>query len=263
MLYSQVVFSFFRYPRRHAPGAFMLMGFQGWVAGKRMPAGVVRLMGCGGRDGFSIVPDFHRYCLMSALEDPTEQADVRRSRLYRAAAGPSSEQLHFTLVPATGHGTWDGEAVFDYSGARVGKRPFVVLTHARVKQARASAFWRSVPGIRQGLHEAPGCAYHIGFGEHPFLTLATFSIWEDLASMQGFAYRRTPHHRVTKAARGDDWLTESLFVRFEIERVEGDLEPHPKLRRLADAGLVATGGTARPDPADYSEARPRGSSSPH
>ena len=39
----QVVFSFFRYPRRHAPGAFILMGFQRWVAGNRLPAGMVRL----------------------------------------------------------------------------------------------------------------------------------------------------------------------------------------------------------------------------
>ena len=234
----QVVFSFFRYPRRHAPSAFILMGFQHWVAGNRLPAGMVRLMGCGGRDGFSIVPDFYRYCLMSALDDPTQQARVRQSRLYRWVADPSVEQLHFTLVPATGHGTWDGQAVFDYSGERVGKGPFAVLTHARVTRPHAKDFWRSVPDVRQGLRDTPGCAYHIGFGEHPFLTLATFSVWQDLASMQAFAYRKTAHNRTRKSARDEHWLTESLFARFAIERIDGDLSEYPKLRRLADAGLM-------------------------
>lgn len=235
---SHVVFSFFRYPRRHALSAFVLMGFQGLVAGARMPAGQVRLMGCGSRDGFSILPDFNRYCLMSALDDPAEQARLHGNRLYRAVSDPSIEQLHFTLVPASGHGTWDGECVFDYSGERVGQRPFAVLTHARVTRTRARDFWRSVPAVRQCLRNSGGCAYHIGFGEHPLLTLATFSIWQDLSSMQSFAYRKTAHHQVTKSARGQEWLTESLFARFAIQRVEGDLAQYPRLQRLAEAGLL-------------------------
>jgi hypothetical protein len=246
----QVVFSFFRYPRRHAPGAFMLMGFQDWVTDKGLPGGMVRLMGCGGRDGFSIVPDFSRYCLMSALDDPTQQPRLRESRLYRWVAGPCIEQLHFTLVPASGHGTWDGKEVFDFSGERVGERPFAVLTHARVNRSHAKDFWRSVPAIRQGLRDSLGCAYHIGFGEHPFLTLATFSIWQDLATMQAFAYRKTAHSRTSKSARGDNWLAESLFARFAIERIDGDLANYPKLRRLVDAGLIRTSPKSPADAAD-------------
>jgi spheroidene monooxygenase len=241
MPFSEVVFSFFRYPARHAPSAFILMGFQGLAADRRMPRGMIRLMGCGSRDGFSIVPDFNRYCLMSALDDPAEQSRLRQTRLYRLVARPSIEQLHFTLAPARGHGTWDGETLFDYSGERLGERPFVVLTHARVSAAHARDFWRSVPDVRDGLRQAQGCAYQIGFGEHPLLTLATFSVWQDLASMQTFAYRHTPHHHVSKAARGDRWLAESLFVRFAIRRLEGDLDQYPKLRRLAEAGLIPTG----------------------
>lgn len=239
----EVVFSFFRYPNRHAPGAFTLMGFQRLVAGNRLPAGMIRLMGCGSRDGFSIVPDFSRYCLMSALADPTQQARVRGSRLYRWVAGPSIEQLHFTLRPATGHGTWDGEAVFAYSGERVGERPFAVLTHAQVTRLHAREFWRSVPRIRQDLRDSPGCAYHIGFGEHPFLTLATLSVWQDLQAMRTFAYRQTSHHRTSKSARGEHWLSESLFARFAIERIDGDLTPYPRLRQLAEAGLIQTSAT--------------------
>ena len=243
----EVVFSFFRYRTSHALSAFILMGFQGLVRGRAgnrrnaMPAGMIRLMGCGGADGFSIVPDFTRYCILSALERPAERDRLQQTRLYRMVARPSIEQLHFVLEPASGHGTWDGEVPFQYSNQRVGSRPFAVLTHATVHRSRARAFWKSVPDVRQNLRDVSGCAYHIGFGEHPFLTLATFSIWQDLPSMQQFAYRHTAHHRTSKAARSESWLSESLFVRFAIKRIEGDLVPHPGLRRLAAAGPIQTG----------------------
>ena len=231
-------FSIFRYPLRWAPTAFMLMGFQGLLRDKSIPAGDVRLMGCGGRDGFSIVPDFNRYCVLSALDDPDAQPRLEATRLWRLVAGPSIEQLHIDLIPARGHGTWDGVVPFRYSGRAVGERPFAVLTHARVNRGRTGAFWRSVPEIRRSLNDAQGCAYHIGFGEHPFLTLATFSIWEDLPAMQAFAYRHTPHQRANRAARAEAWLAESLFVRFEIASIDGDLNQHPRLLQLAEAGRI-------------------------
>ncbi len=186
---NRVIFSFFRYPASHAVSAFLLMGFQGFFRGKDRPGGIIRLMGCGGQDGFSIVPDFNRYCLMSTLTHPEDFEQVRRTNFYQRVARPSIEQLHFMLEPLSGHGTWDGEAIFDYSNRRVGHRPFAVLTHATVNLSRAKAFWRGVPDIRRQLRESPDCAYHIGFGEQPLLTLATFSVWEDLDRMQAFAYR--------------------------------------------------------------------------
>ena len=230
-----VCFSFFRYPAAHAVGTFVLTGFQGFVRDKDMPAGAVRLMGCGGGDGFSIVPDFRAYCLMSALHDPDDMAALRKTRLYRWAAAGSTEQLHFELAPSTGHGTWDGDQLFEYSGHRAGGQPFAVLTHARVSHSRARRFWRSVPAVRDHLKHASGCLYHIGFGEHPLLTLATFSIWNDLPAMQQFAYRHTAHHETSLAARKEHWLTESMFVRFEIERISGDVDRYPALEGLAVA----------------------------
>ncbi|UHD16066.1 aminodeoxychorismate lyase [Thiocapsa bogorovii] len=229
---SQVLFSFFRYPIRQVPGALLLMGFQRLLAGRDRPAGVVRLMGCGSGDGFSVVPDLRAYCLMRVLANPNDEARLRRSRFYRAVAESSSDQLHFSLAPLSGRGTWDGEAVFDYRGASSTDRPLAVLTHARVTPGRAIDFWRSVPGIRSQLRETPGCPYHIGFGEDPLLTLATFSVWDAPASMQAFAYRNTPHHRAGRASRQEDWLSESMFVRFAVERVEGHLERYPRLAAI-------------------------------
>jgi hypothetical protein len=247
MLTNRVVFSFFRYRGSHALSSLLLMAIRTFVADKDVPSGALRLMGCGSGDGFSIVPDPNRYCLMSSVAGPDDLTRLRKNKLYRRVAGPSVEQLHFVLRPATGHGTWDGKALFDYSSHRVGSRPFAVLTRARVAPARAPAFWRRAPEVRRSLRDAPGCAYHVGFGEHPLLTLATFSVWRDLESMQAFAYRHNAHHQVAKESRADSWLTESLFVRFEIESIEGDVERHPKLHALgADAGIGVGEGELLP-----------------
>ena len=235
MLTQHVVFSFFRYRRRHTLLALIKMGFQGRLMGSDLPAGDIRLMGCGSGDGFSIWPNLRAYCLMCAAPEPADFARLQRTRFYRWVAGPSIEQLHFVLEPLSGHGTWDGESLFDYTRQPVGDQPFAVLTHARVARPQARAFWRSVPSIRRHLREVEGCLYHIGFGEHPLLTLATFSIWNDLQQMQTFAYRHTPHHDASKAARREGWLAESMFVRFAIRRIFGDVARYPALAELPAA----------------------------
>jgi spheroidene monooxygenase len=235
MLTDRIIFSFFRYRAGYSLPAFVFMGFQGLFRDRDMPPGPTRLMGCGSGDGFSIVPDFRTYCVMSAIPDDDHLAHLRRTRWYRMIARPSIEQLHFVLRPLSGHGTWDGEPLFDYQRRRVGDAPFVVLTHARVTSARARAFWRSVPGIREHLKHAEGCRYHIGFGEHPLLTLATFSVWEDLDHMRAFAYHHSAHHNASLAARKEHWLSESMFVRFGIERIDGDLANYPDLAGLLPA----------------------------
>jgi hypothetical protein len=235
---QSVTFSFFRYPARWAPANFTLMGFQGLVRGRDMPAGDVRLLGCGGAEGFSIFPDFNRYCIYSALEDPEADAALRATRLWRWVAAPSIESLHFRLRPAAGHGTWDGAEPFVYSREKVGETPFVVLTHARVRWSKASAFWRSVPRVRAHLRQTEGCPFHIGFGEHPLRTLATFSVWNDLSAMRAFAYGKTAHQATNRAARSEQWLSESLFARFAIERLSGDLDAYPALDRLVAEGRI-------------------------
>ncbi len=224
---DRVTFSFFRYSLGYSPVAFLFMGFRRLFIGDDVPAGEVRLMGCGGGDGFSILPDPRTYCLMSALPDPADDARLRQSRFYRRIAGPSQAQLHIALRPLSGHGTWDGRTPFAYSGERASDGPLAVLTHARVHNNRLRAFWRSVPQIRAHLRQAPGCLFHIGFGESPLRTLATFSLWQDAEQMRAFAYHQSPHHRTLRAARREDWLSESIFVRFQVVNVTGDLDAWP------------------------------------
>jgi spheroidene monooxygenase len=224
---DRVTFSFFRYPAGYSPIAFLVMGFRRLFMGADMPAGDVRLMGCGGGDGFSIWPDPRTYCLLSALPDASDDQRLRHSRFYQRIAAPSQAQLHVELRPISGHGTWDGKEPFHYSGERSIEGPLAVLTHARVRYAHVPSFWRAVPAIRQHLRQAPGCLFHIGFGEGPVRTLATFSLWRDREQMGAFAYHQSPHHRTLRAARSEDWLSESIFVRFQVLAITGDLDAWP------------------------------------
>ena len=194
------------------------------------------------------MPDLTRYCLMSVPARPDEVIRLRGTRLYRWVARPSIEQLHFVLRPASGHGTWDGDALFQYSNHGVGDRPFAVLTRARIAPARTTEFWRSVPEVGCSVRDASGCAYHIGFGEYPLLRLGTLSIWRDVQSMQAFAYRHGRHHAAIRDARARDWFPESMFVRFEIESIQGDVARYPKLATLAEEAGIRPGDPILPTP---------------
>jgi spheroidene monooxygenase len=224
---DRVTFSFFRYPLGYSPVAFVFMGFRRLFIGNDVPSGDIRLMGCGGGDGFSILPDPRTYCLMSALPDAADDQRLRQSRFYQHIAKPSQAQLHIELRPISGHGTWDGREPFRYSRERSAGGPLAVLTRARVRNNQMRPFWRSVPQIRQHLRQAEGCLFHIGFGEHPLRTLATFSLWQDAEQMRAFAYQQSPHHRTLQASRQEDWLSESIFVRFEVLSFTGDLRAWP------------------------------------
>jgi spheroidene monooxygenase len=66
--------------------------------------------------------------------------------------------------------------------------------------------------------------------------------------MQEFAYRHSPHHIVIKDAPVRDWMPESMFVRFEIEAIQGDVALYPKLATLAAEAGIGAGGPILPVP---------------
>jgi hypothetical protein len=58
--------------------------------------------------------------------------------------------------------------------------------------------------------------------------------------MQGFAYRHSRHHAVIHDARAGDWMPESVFVRFEIESIQGD--PGGRLAWVVSEAIRDSGG---------------------
>jgi spheroidene monooxygenase len=53
----------------------------------------------------------------------------------------------------------------------------------------------------------------MGLGEAPLLRQATFSIWDDAASVDAYA-RGGAHGQAARAAYAEGYFSESMFVRF-------------------------------------------------
>jgi spheroidene monooxygenase len=76
------------------------------------------------------------------------------------------------------------------------------------------------PAAQRSLALAPGCRLAAGVGEAPILRQATFSIWDDVASMDAYA-RAGAHRAAIEAAAGGGFFAESMFVRFVPYDVQG------------------------------------------
>jgi hypothetical protein len=81
----------------------------------------------------------------------------------------------------------------------------------------------------------PGCRLAVGLGEAPLLRQATFSVWDDAASMEAYL-RHGAHRQASASASGRDWFSESMFVRLVPLAIEGRLAwPHVRLTRTASS----------------------------
>jgi hypothetical protein len=110
-----------------------------------------------------------------------------------------------------------------YGGAR--RRPdgpVVVLTRARLRAARAAAFWRAIPDVASTLPAAPGLLAAFGIGEAPLGWQGTVSVWRDTTDLVGFAYGRPEHRAAVVATPVRRWYAEELFARFTVLDVDGD-----------------------------------------
>jgi spheroidene monooxygenase len=94
------------------------------------------------------------------------------------------------------------------------------LTRGSVRPSRAVRFWRHAPPSHRAVEDAPGCLLTAGLGEAPLLRQATFSLWDDQASMDAYA-RSGAHLQAIRASAAGGFFSESMFVRFVPLSVQG------------------------------------------
>ena len=78
--------------------------------------------------------------------------------------------------------------------------PTVVITRASLRLRALLRFWARVPAIERDLVAAPGLRLALGVGELPWIRPVTFSVWDDEAAVDRFAYAGTCHHAAARAA---------------------------------------------------------------
>lgn len=210
--------------------------------------GFWKLFGTGTRESFHPRPNFGVYAILACwpgLDHAREQiAAAGILARYRAHA---AEHWTVYLEPVHSTGLWDAKAPFQVSPpaspqmAAAEQRPLGVLTRATLRPGALPAFWRRVPAISDMTAGRDGLLFKMGMGEFPWVQQVTFSAWEDMRAMRGFAYRSGAHKDAIKAARENGWFKEDLFARFAIQDhagTWGGTDP------LAPSGLARPAGVA-------------------
>ncbi len=192
-------------------------GFIGAASGMEM----VKLMGTGSGNGFSIIPDLRKYVVFSIWKSIQEAeayfAKPNKLDWYDAAA---NENLKVWLNPVKSHGTWNGKSPIRANETVTTNPKTAVLTRATIKTKFLPEFWMNVPAVSDFMMGAEGLQHRLGVGEYPLAMQATFSIWDNVDLLNKAAYENTAHADVVRKTRARGWYAEEMFTRFEVLKIE-------------------------------------------
>jgi hypothetical protein len=219
-----------------APNAVLLMlmryraGSRAWgvsrlVLGARDLAGTpglrfARVLGSGRDGGFGLAPSFERQGLIAFFDDAASaRAFLAASPAVHARRERADECLAALLGVTSSRGTWGGMTLAP-GATHADDQPIASLTRAAIRPRHAKAFWRHAPASESSLALAPGCRLAVGLGEAPLLRQATFSLWDNAASMNAYAHQGA-HRAASRGAWQHEWFSEWMFVRFAPLAIEG------------------------------------------
>lgn len=202
--------------------AFSQMGIGGWYLKDIPGLKLLKLLGSGAGNGFSIRPNFGVYGVLAIWEDENvAQAFFSQHPWWQRALKKSTERCTFYLKPAVVHGEWGGQQPFTITTDYDLKAPVAVITRATIKTKHLIGFWRYVPQVSAHVKDRHGQRLSIGVGEWPLFMQATFSIWDSSQAMMDYAYQNPYHKEVIQKTRELGWYKEELFARFLPYRMEG------------------------------------------
>lgn len=188
-----------------------------------------RLMGSGGKNGFSKMLNVNIYALHCVWESEEFANDFfEKSPVFLEFRNRTTELYTVFMKATKAHGLWSGTNPYE-TQSQTPTGPVAVITRARIKLRFLPRFWRKVPSLGKKVDEVAGSIFSIGIGEYPWFMQATFSIWESYEAMHNYAYRNPIHMEVIKKTRELGWYAEELFVNFIPYRTEGtwgDLHIH-------------------------------------
>lgn len=142
--------------------------------------------------------------------------DQRESKIVKRWRKISKRERYFELSPIASHGSWAGKKPFVVNPLQNSNSEIAVITRARIKFKLSNAFWLAVPPVVHSLKSSPGLKMALGIGEAPIGLQGTFSIWENSAALEKFAFTGEEHSRVIRQTRELGWYSEELFSRFEV-----------------------------------------------
>jgi heme-degrading monooxygenase HmoA len=190
-------------------------------------------MGTGGRNGFSLWPDFGTYAFLGVWDSQKSADDfLKDNALLQTYYQKSSSIRTLKMLPVKSHGLWSGQNPFnEHKPVTIdSKLPVAVITRATLRPSRLIAFWKSVPSASAAIENAAGVQYFKGIGEWPFVQQATLSLWDSFEAVKKFAYRDQTHAKIIKKTRSQQWYSEDLFARFHVLSDTGFIKPNSLIK---------------------------------
>lgn len=177
-----------------------------------------RLMGSGSGEGYSPIPDWGTYALITTWNDQSQAEEFLKSNslivLYQRHG---TKMVHYKMKPIRTHGKWSGMNPFEGEYAKPSHGDNIcVLTRATIRWSKLRSFWKYVPTAEKPFLNNSDMLFSKGIGEVPFLQMVTFSIWDNNEAINQAAYKSKEHGSVVKMARDLRWFREELFARFVL-----------------------------------------------
>lgn len=219
--------SIFKYSRFTSKiWAFGMMQFAHSALSKALGCTFYKLLGSG-KDNFNPFPDWSVYAVLQVWENEGyAKKFIEHSSLFGNYRKQSSKHQILYMKAIQAKGEWSGKQPFQLEDAEnFATEKIAVITRASIKWSKLITFWKFVPTSQRPLLHAAGLNYTKGFGEAPFVEMATFSIWNSTQELQNFAYRSKEHKEAIVKTRKINWYKEELFSRFKIYESQGNFLP--------------------------------------
>lgn len=226
-----VTITFFKYKNTSSQWwAFKQMGLAAEAMDKIHGLTFYKMLGSGGKKGFSIWPNFSVYSLLAVWKNHESAIHFLSNHAYfEMLTEKSEEQWTIFMRNVQSHGQWDGRSPFTAVSQISARQPICVITRATIHTKYLYRFWRFVPPASQSVHQFNGKLFSIGIGELPLIQQATFSIWKSIEDMKNYAYQNPDHYKVIKKTRELGWYKEELFARFHPYKSMGTWNNEPIL----------------------------------
>jgi hypothetical protein len=162
---------------------------------------------------------------ITLIEWASPQAAIDGRQRLDAAWRELGDVWSALLVPLQSKGTFKGATPFAEYGTAPDGCSVASLTYAQIRPTKMWRFYvESFPRTarRATAADSPMLA-GVGFGDVPIRDACTFTLWPSSADVMRFAYAPAGEHGpVQSASRRDNWLSESMFVRFAVVAHDGD-----------------------------------------
>jgi spheroidene monooxygenase len=183
----------------------------------------IKPLGIGSGHGYRAWPDWEASGFFMVFENVEAAVAFRKTTVLAEFLERSAENYCLFMKPTSSRGSWNGFDQWEIQESVDRQGPVCSLTRATLKPEFLFRFWKMVSPISLEQKDYPGLLFSQGIGEVPLIEQATFTIWENMNSLEEFA-RNTFHGEAVREVYRLKGFKEQMFTRFSPLYSEGTWE---------------------------------------